>query len=110
VGRVLQDGMVPLTFRAQAQGADAPALAVGQPVTVIARLKDEIEGIVLPAAAVVRNPSNEPVVWIKTGAERYTPQPVELRALDASTVVVTKGLAPDNRVVVRGAALINQVR
>jgi cobalt-zinc-cadmium efflux system membrane fusion protein len=110
VGRVLQDGAVPLTFRAQAQGADAPALAVGQPVTVIARLKETMEGIVLPAAAVVRNPSNEPVVWIKTGAERYTPQPVELRALDASTVLVTKGLAPDNRVVVRGAALINQVR
>jgi hypothetical protein len=110
VGRVLQDGVVPLTLRAQAQGADAPALAVGQPVTVVARLKDRIEGIVLSAAAVVRNPSNEPVVWIKTGAERYTPQPVEYRALDATTVVVTKGLAADNRVVVQGAALINQVR
>ena len=58
----------------------------------------------------MRNAANEPVVWIKTGAERYTPQPVELRALDATTVVVTKGLAADNRVVVRGAALINQVR
>lgn len=110
VGRVLQDGVVPLTFRAQVQGADAPALAVGQPVTVVARLKERIEGIVLPAAAVVRNPSNEPVVWIKTGAERYTPQPVETRPLDATTVVVTKGLGADNRVVVRGAALINQVR
>lgn len=110
VGRVMQEGGVPLTFRARAQGADAPALAVGQPVTVVARLKDRIEGIVLPAGAVVRNPSNEPVVWIKTGAERYTPQPVELRALDATTVVITRGLAADNRVVVQGAALVNQVR
>jgi cobalt-zinc-cadmium efflux system membrane fusion protein len=106
----LRDGMLPLSFRARAESANAPALAVGQPVTVIAQLKETIEGIVLPAAAIVRSPSNEPAVWIKVGAERFVPQPVEVRPLDAARVVVVKGLAADNRVVVQGAALVNQVR
>jgi biotin carboxyl carrier protein len=105
--RSLRDGALPLTFRATAQNT---ALAVGQPVTVVVRTKDLVKGIALPAQALVRNPSNEPVVWIKSGAERFIPQPVEFRTLDAQTVVVTKGLGADNRVVVTGAALINQIR
>ena len=62
------------------------------------------------AQAVVRNATNEPIVWIKSGAERFIAQPVRLQALDASTVVITQGLGADNRVVVQGAALIAQIR
>ncbi|MFZ5542159.1 MAG: efflux RND transporter periplasmic adaptor subunit [Pseudomonadota bacterium] len=105
----LRDGVLPLTFKATAPRGTA-ALAVGQPVTVVAQLAERVKGIVLPAAAVVRNPANEPVVWIKVGAERFVPQPVDLRMLDAGTVIVTRGLAPDNRVLVQGAALVNQIR
>lgn len=109
--RSLRDGVLPLTFRVQgAAGAAAVPLAVGQPVSVIVKLRERIKGVVLPAQAVVRNPANQPVVWIKAGAERYVPQPVEFRVLDAQTVVVTRGLAPDNRVVVQGALLIAQIR
>lgn len=107
--RALRDGVLPVTFRATAARGATP-LAIDQPVTVVARLKTETEGIVLPATAVVRNPSNEPVVWIKASAERFVPQPVQVQALDASTVLVTQGLAPDNRVIVQGAALVNQIR
>jgi hypothetical protein len=109
--RSLRDGALPLTFRAQTEppGGALP-LVVGQPVTVIATLNERIKGIVLPAQAVVRSPANEPVVWIKVGAERYLPQPVTLRTLDAETVVVTRGLAPGNRVVVQGAPLLAQIR
>jgi len=109
--RSLRDGVLPMTFRAVAQtpGAALP-LAVGQPVTVVASLKEQIKGFVLPAQAVVRNSANEPIVWIKSGAERYIPQPVQYRALDAATVVVTQGLGADNRVVVQGAPLIAQIR
>nr|WP_297379808.1 HlyD family efflux transporter periplasmic adaptor subunit [uncultured Roseateles sp.] len=106
--RALRDGVLPLTFRLS--GADRAALAVGQPVTVIAATTERRKGIVLPAQAVVRNPANEPVVWIKSGAERYVPQPVQVRPLDAHTVVVTSGLGADNRVVVQGASLIAQIR
>jgi len=108
----LRDGMLPLTFRLHpnAAGAKPPPLAAGQPLSLVVALRERTKGIVLPAEAVVRGPANEAVVWIKTGAERYLPQPVVVRALDARTVLVVRGLAPDNRVVVEGAALIAQIR
>ncbi|MGR4867935.1 efflux RND transporter periplasmic adaptor subunit [Variovorax sp. LARHSF232] len=109
--RSLREGVLPITFQAQPDkpGAAMP-LAVGQPVTVLASLNERIKGFVLPAQAVVRNSANEPIVWIKSGAERYIPQPVQYRALDAGTVIVTQGLGADNRVVVQGAPLIAQIR
>ncbi|MGJ7498577.1 efflux RND transporter periplasmic adaptor subunit [Variovorax sp. RT4R15] len=109
--RSLRDGVLPLTFRAQPEKAGAAMpLAVGQPVTVVASLKERVKGYVLPAQAVVRNSANEPIVWIKSGAERYIAQPVQYRALDAGTVLVTQGLGAENRVVVQGASLIAQIR
>jgi hypothetical protein len=105
--RTLRDGAVPINFRARSTALD---LAVGQPVTVLARLDTKVKGIALPAAALARNPANETVVWIKSGAQRFIALPVEATALDAKTVIVTKGLSPDNRVVVVGTSLINQIR
>lgn len=115
VSRSLRDGVLPLTFavtpaKPGAAQRESLPLAIGQPVTVVAQSKERIKGVVLPAQAVVRNPSNEPIVWIKSGAERFIPQPVQYRPLDASTVVVTQGLSADNRVVVQGAPLIAQIR
>lgn len=107
IGRSLRDGVLPVTFRAE---AGRLPLAIGQPVTVLALMRERVQGIVLPAEAVVRNGSNEPVVWIKSGAERFVSQPVQARPLDAGRVVVTRGLGADNRVVVRGADLIAQIR
>jgi len=109
--RSLRDGLLPITFSVRPEKAgQALPLAIGQPVTVIVSRREKVKGIVLPAESVARNPANEPVVWIKSGAERFIPQPVRLRPLDARRVVVTDGLAPDNRVVVQGAALIAQIR
>jgi len=107
--RSLRDGMLPLNFRASVAAGAAP-LAVGQTVTLVAALKERRKGIVLPASAVVRSPANEPIVWIKTGAERFMPQPVQVQPLDAGTVLVTQGLSADNRVLVEGAALVAQIR
>lgn len=116
-GRVLRDGLLPLTFRVQAdksgktdKGAAALPLAIGQTLSVIVTLDLQLKGFVLPAQAVVRNPANEPIVWIKSGAERYIPQPVQYRPLDSNSVVVTQGLGEANRVVVQGASLIAQIR
>jgi len=106
----LRDGALPITFRATGDGGKPLPLAVGHPVTVVATLKETVKGYVLPARAVVRNPVNEPIVWIKSGAQRFIPQPVQYRALDASRVVVTHGLGADNRVVIEGAPLIAQIR
>jgi membrane fusion protein, heavy metal efflux system len=109
--RSMRDGVLPLIFAVSSvKAGTALPVAIGQPVTVVTQLKERIKGVVLPAQAVVRNPSNEPIVWIKSGAERFIPQPVQYRPLDARTVVVTQGLSADNRVVVQGAPLIAQIR
>lgn len=109
--RALRDGLLPLTFAVTAVKAGAALpLAIGQPVTVVVQSRERVKGVVLPAQAVVRNPANEPIVWIKSGAERFIPQPVQVRPLDATTVVITQGLGADNRVVVQGAPLIAQIR
>jgi membrane fusion protein, heavy metal efflux system len=107
VARVVQDGSVPVTFTAVAQTS---VLAIGQPLTLAATLARQQTGVAVPAESVVRTPANEPMVWIKTGAERFTPQAVQTAPLGADTVLVIQGLAPDNRVVVQGASLINQIR
>ena len=106
--QVLRDGVLPLVFTV---ATDKPLpLAIGQPVSVIAQSNQRVRGIVLPAQAVVRNATNEPVVWIKSGAERFIAQPVRFQPLDAGTVVITQGLGADNRVVIQGAPLIAQIR
>ncbi|ALD90620.1 MULTISPECIES: efflux RND transporter periplasmic adaptor subunit [Cupriavidus] len=107
-GRSLRNGAVPLTFRLA--GQTSLPLAVGQPVTVVAHLTDTVKGIVLPSEAVVRGQNNETSVWIKSGTQRFIAQPVQVRVLDARNVVVVDGLSPENRVVVSGASLINQIR
>ncbi len=109
--RSLRDGVLPISFRAQGlKSGEAPPLAIGQMVSIVVTLNEPAKGIVLPADALVRSPANEPVVWIKAGAERFIAQPVQARPLDAKRILVTAGLAPDNRVVVQGAPLIAQIR
>ncbi|WP_395385083.1 efflux RND transporter periplasmic adaptor subunit [Paucibacter sp. JuS9] len=108
--RVMRDGVLPLTFRAQAERGGALPLAVGQPLAVIVTLNTQLKGYVVPAQAVVRNPANQAIVWIKSGAERYIPQPVDYRPLDSNSVVVIQGLGDSNRVVMQGASLIAQIR
>ncbi len=108
---VLREGMVPLLFRSPAAkpGATQPALAQGQPVKLVLQLRETLQGTALPAAAVVRNAANEPIVWIHERAERFRAQPVRLLPLDGRRVLV-QGLEGQPRVVVEGAALINQIR
>ncbi|MFN5882947.1 MAG: efflux RND transporter periplasmic adaptor subunit, partial [Burkholderiales bacterium] len=109
--RARRDGLLPMTFSITPTRAGAALpLAIGEPVTVLVQTRDRIKGIVLPAQALARNPSNEPIVWIKSGEERFYPQPVQFRPINGEQVVVTQGLSADNRVVVQGAALIAQIR
>ena len=113
--RTLREGLLPMLFAASPTRGTGEAsrtlpLAIGQPVTVVARSRQRVRGMVLPAQAVVRNPSNEPVIWIKTSAERFAARAVQYRPLDAGTIVVTQGLDAGARVVVQGAPLIAQIR
>jgi membrane fusion protein, heavy metal efflux system len=99
---------LPLTFRAQ--GAALNSLAVGQPVRVFVQTKDKVKGIAVPVASLMKNPSNQTVVWVKTAPERFEPRTVTTQSLDGVRVSVTAGLKAGDRVVTQGASLINQVR
>ena len=106
-----REGLLPMVFIVKSHNPQTPLpLAIGQPVTVVAQLPQQIKGIVLPAQALSKNATNEPIVWVKLSAERYLQQPVQYQTLNASQIVVTQGLSPNNRVVVQGAAMMSQIR
>lgn len=106
-GRQLRGQALPLLFRVKRPDV---ALAVGQPLQVIARTSRTLQGVALPQEALVRNRAGEFVVWVHTDPERFVPRRVVAEALDARTVVVSSGIAPGDRVVVAGASLLAQVR
>lgn len=106
--RSLREQALPMLFGVS---DDAVAgLAVGQPVAVFVQGRATVQGLRVPADAVVRNPANQPVVWVKTAPEAFAPRVVTLEPLDGATVAVTSGLAGGDRVVTRAAALLNQIR
>jgi hypothetical protein len=106
--RSLREQALPLAFRAQAAALNG--LAVGQPVRVVVQTKQKVRGVALPAAALMKNPANQTVVWVKTAPERFEPRNVTTEPLDGVQVAVTSGLKAGDRIAVQGATLINQVR
>lgn len=107
VSRALQQQATVVQFAV----VDPPAdLRVGQPVTVLSRTGASATGIVLPRNAVVRSGNGEAMVWRHAEPERFEPRPVRTEPLDATRLIVRAGVAEGDRVVVRGADLINQIR
>lgn len=90
---------------------DAPAgLSIGQPVTVAAKSGAPVKGLVVPREAVVRSANGEAAVWLHVEPERFEPRPVRTQAFDATRLIVAGGVAENERIVVRAADLINQIR
>ena len=108
-GRTLREGAIPLLFRT-VPGKDGLPLAVNQPVKVVVQTKEVVKGFAVPTSAVIKNASNQDMVWVHTGAESFAARTVRAAALSGSTVSVVDGLKAGDRVVTQGAPLINQVR
>ena len=106
-GLQLREQAIPLQFRIN---PPLPALAVGQPVTVIVASKSRVKGFAVPQSALTQNAANESVVWVHESAERFKPRKVQAQVLDATRSVVTSGLAAGERVVTQGATLLAQIR
>jgi len=106
--RALREQALPLAFKLQ--HAQALPLAIGQPVKVFVRTRTQVKGFAVPAAALMRNPSNQNIVWVKTAAEKFEPRVVTSEPLDGVDVAITSGLKPGERVATQGATLLNQVR
>ena len=58
----------------------------------------------------LKNPSNQNIVWVKQSPERFTPRVITFEPLDGASVAVTSGLKAGERVVTQGASLLNQIR
>ena len=106
-GLSLRQGAVPLQFRIENPPA---SLSVGSPVTLIANVATQESGFALPRTAVVRMPHGGSAVWDHVTAERFVARPVRLQPLDGGNVLVLAGVKADQRIVVQGADLLNQVR
>jgi len=103
----LREQAVPITFAAEDDRL--AKLAMGQPVRVYVQSGPKKSGFKIPASALVRNGSNQSVVWTKEGPQLFESQVVVEEPLDGTHVLV-QGLHPDDRVVSKSASLLNQIR
>jgi len=103
----LRGQALPIHFAVQ---HPAQPLALGQTVRVLLQSKSQVQGFALPASALMKSPSNQDIVWVKTGPERFTPKVVRVAPLDGANLAVTEGLLEGDRVVTQGASLVNQIR
>ncbi len=106
--RMLREQALPLVFTAS--GATLSTLAVGQPVRVFVRSKTKVKAVAVSTASLMKNSSNQSIVWVKSAPEKFEPRVVLTESLDGILVAVTAGLKTGDRVVTSGATLINQVR
>jgi cobalt-zinc-cadmium efflux system membrane fusion protein len=86
------------------------SLRVGQPVTVTAQRGEATSGIIIDRDAIVRGGNGEAIVWRHVEPEYFEARPVRTEPFDATHVLVAAGIGDGERIVIRGAELINQVR
>lgn len=104
----LREQALPMVFRGE--GAALSRLAVGQPVKLYVQTATRVKGLRVPASALMKNPANQTVVWVKTAPERFEPRTVAVEPLDGTSVAVTSGLKAGDRIATQAATLINQIR
>ena len=104
--RALQAQSTVLQFAIDASAGDA---AIGQPVTVIVKTADQVQGMLLPFETLVRGASGEAIVWVQAEPERFVARQVRSAPFDGTQVLVS-GVNAGERVVVHGAELLSQVR
>jgi cobalt-zinc-cadmium efflux system membrane fusion protein len=90
---------------------DPPSsIRVGQPVTVTAKRSDSVTGVIISRDAVVRGGNGETIIWRHVEPEQFEARPVRTEPFDASNVLIAAGVESGDRIVTRGAELINQIR
>lgn len=105
--RALQAQSTVLQFAIETDGSE---VALGQPVTVIARTGARTKGMLMHRGALVRGPAGETVVWEQVEPERFVLRQVGSEPFDGERVLLTGGVKPGDRIVVHGAELLSQVR
>ncbi len=87
-----------------------PTLSIGQPVSIVARAGKAARGIVVPRAALAQAPNGQTVVFEHKEPESFVPRAVRVEPLDSGSVLVVGGLKEGDKIVIRNAPLVNQVR
>lgn len=105
--RQLREQAIPLLFRVK---PGSVAVAVGQPVKVVAKTTRTTKGAVVPQAALVKGAAGEASVWVHGAPERFVLRKVTAQAIDGANVAITVGIASGERVVTEGAGLLSQVK
>lgn len=106
-GGQLREQALPLLFRIS---SPKNMVAVGQPLKVILRTRQEIKGAAVPRTALTKTGAGETVIWVHTEAERFVARRIRQQALDANNIAVLDGLHEGERVVTSGAGLLSEVR
>jgi membrane fusion protein, heavy metal efflux system len=86
------------------------SIRVGQPVTVTAQQGEITTGIVIDRDAVVRGNNGEMIVWRHDDPELFEARTVRTQPFDATHTLIEAGLDTGERIVNRGAEMINQIR
>ena len=106
-GRMLQQHATVMQFAI----VDPPAaIRVGQPLIVSVQQGHTVTGVIISRDAVVRGNNGEAIVWRHVDPERFEARPVRTEPFDAAHVLVPAGIGDGDRIAVRGAELINQIR
>ncbi|MFW2854240.1 efflux RND transporter periplasmic adaptor subunit [Sphingomonas sp. TX0543] len=82
-----------------------PGLAPGVSVPAEVPSGPPVRGVAVPDAAIIRTEGRS-IVYVETRPGVFTPTPVVTGARTSAGVIVTSGLQPGARVVVRGAQLL----
>ena len=107
-GLKLRNQATPLRFEIIDPAAD---LTVDNPVSVIVRSRvGEIRGVKIPRSALLRSTDGRQMVWERRSAERFIGHHVSSQPIDAEHILIVDGLPASVRVVVEGAAALDQVR
>jgi multidrug efflux pump subunit AcrA (membrane-fusion protein) len=103
----LREQALPITFLAEDK--ELSQLAIGQVLRVYVQTNQAIKGFRIPTSAVVRDSSNQSVVWIKEGPQLFRQITVTPEPLDGSYSLV-QSIHENDRVVSKSASLLNQIR
>ncbi len=107
-GLRLRNQATPLRFEIIDPAAD---LTVDNPVSVVVRSQiGNIQGVKIPRNALLRGADGREMVWERRSAERFIGHHVSSRPIDAESILIVDGLPASVRVVVEGAAALDQVR
>jgi hypothetical protein len=85
-------------------------LNVGTAATVTAANGEPVTGIILPRASLAQAPNGQTVVFSHKEPEVFQPRAVRAESFDAENVLITAGIAAGEKIVIRNAPLLNQVR